>query len=600
MQSTAFHPGELLAQRRAGTRGVADELSAAIHIALPDGGALNPLLDKLRLLSLSSVSPPDAEHISHSVWVSVVFGDHFVKSPSPDKITIALDGLSPNDVLHENLAKSEVDSPVGILALDFLNRRRYRTNGVVSSWPLAKNERKAVLDFTVREAFPNCPKYIQIRDVTPSTASLPPIPVHVAFESDVAMSDADKALIKAADTLFLGTYYKTGADVNHRGGRPGFVRVVSDTQIFWPDYRGNGVFQSFGNLQVDDRAGVTFIDFATGRTVQLSGSASVEWNIDPTLGVEAAAMRLVRFQVDSVRRSTGPATNYRWENPEYSPYNPILPHEDEGGESGNGDYPMMVSLVKINEESPIVKTFRFLAPKRIPFLPGQYATFDFGVMQQLGTGSEPVVRTWTLSEVANSTAGDLTLEVSVKRKSGGVMSNWLHDHAKLGLRVKLLGVDGEMTPFNMESMPGKMLFVSGGIGITPNMAILRGIGARSDPQQTSQPDVMFIHQERYEDHIPFRTELYRRARVSNGRTKVITFISGDRNSSTSRDGEMDTGDVKTLSGRVAEDVLRKSVPEIADRVVFLCGPMAFMESVTTMLTSLGVPSDMIVTEQFNF
>lgn len=597
---STFHPGELLVQRRAGTRGVADELSPALRTTLPEGGALNPLLDKLRLLSLSSISPPDSENASHSVWVSVVFGDHFVKSPSPDKITVALDGLSPNDVLHENLAKSEGDRPVGILALDFLKRRRYRTNGVVSSWPSEKNEGKAVLDVSVREAFPNCPKYIQIRDVSPSTSSLQPIPVDTSFESDVAMSDADKALIKAADTLFFGTYYKTGADVNHRGGRPGFVRVVSDMEIFWPDYRGNGMFQSFGNLQVDERAGVTFVDFATGHIVQLSGSASIEWNVDTALGVEPAAMRLVRFRADAVRRSTGPATNYRWQDPEYSPYNPMLPHESGGDESGDGDYPMPVSLVKIKEESPIVKTFRFLAPKRIPFLPGQYATFDFGVMPQLGTGSEPVVRTWTLSEVANSTKGDVTLEVSVKRKPGGVMSNWLHDQAKMGLRVMLLGVDGEMTPFDKESLPEKMLFISGGIGITPNMAILRGIGARSDPQKTSQPDVVFIHQERYEDHIPFKTELRRRATVSNGRTRLIVFISGDPKTSTLRDDKTDTGGAKTLSGRVTEELLRKNVPDITGRLVYLCGPIAFMEGVKTMLTSLSVPSDMIVTEQFNF
>lgn len=598
-----FHPGELIVQRRAGTRGVADELSPGLDTALPEGGTLNPLLHSLRFLALSSVEPPSDHEDKHSVWVSVAFGEHFVSSPSPDTITVNLDGFSSDDVLFENTAKTTGDTQVGIVALHLPTRRRYRTNGIVQSLPKARSDSSAVLKVLVKEAFPNCPKYIQIRDVTPATSPLPPVPEQATFETDVALSSEDEILIQRADTFLLGTYYDgTGADANHRGGRPGFVRVVSDTELFWPDYRGNGMFQSFGNLQLDDRAGITFIDFETGQMLQLSGSATVEWDIDESLGVEPSALRIVRFRTDKVRRSLGPATNYRWSRPEYSPYNPSLPQEEGQMNPRSGLFPMTVSLVKITAESPIVKTYRFLAPRRISFLPGQYATFDFGAIRHLGTGSEPIVRTWTLSEVSNSTEGDLTLEVSVKRKVGGIMSNWLHDHAQVGLQARLLGVGGEMTPFDRDTLPEKMLFISGGIGITPNMAILRGIGARTDPRETVQPDIVFVHQERDEVNIPFIKELSRRARISRGRTKLIKLISGECGKVAIGEKEDATasGEIQTCYGRLEQEFLSKNVPDIEARVVFLCGPVAFMESVKRMLGELQVPSSAIVTEQFNF
>lgn len=597
---TSFHPGELRVQRRAGTRGVADELSRALNDHLPEGGALNSLLHKLRFLALTSVGPATAETPGHSVWVSIMFGQQFVHSASSDKLSIRLDGLPRGDVLYEHLARSEKELPVSIVALHMMSRRRYRTNGVVTKLPDAPAGPRATLEICVQEAFPNCPKYIQARDVTQATSSLPPVPESAAYETDDSLSEADKALIGRADALWIGTYYEaSGADTNHRGGRAGFVRVASSKEIFWPEYRGNGMFQSSGNLQVDDRAGVSFVDFDTGHTVQLSGRASIEWDVDAALHVEKSAVRLTRFRIAAVRRSRGPATNYRWTSPEYSPYSPMLPRQDGGAESTE-KYPMRVSLVKVTEESAVVKTFRFVAPERIPFLPGQYASFDFGVMPEIWSDSEPIIRTWTLSEVANSTEGDVTLEVSVKRKAKGVMSNWLHDHAKVGLQVKLLGTGGDMTPFNAGELAEKMLLISGGIGITPNMAILRGIGARSDPARSVAPDIVMVHQERDEDDMPFKDELHRRVRASRGRTKLIKLISGKEVAGEKDGGGDESEGIERYSGRVEKEFLVEHVPDVASRVVYLCGPAGFMESVKSMLSSLNVPSDRVVTEEFNF
>jgi ferredoxin-NADP reductase len=90
---------------------------------------------------------------------------------------------------------------------------------------------------------------------------------------------------------------------------------------------------------------------------------------------------------------------------------------------------MDVVLTKIVDESPLVKTFRFVTPRMIRFLPGQYATFKFNGIPSLNEDGVPAVRTWTLSETAMSSKGDNTLEVSIKRMERAEVSDWMHSHA---------------------------------------------------------------------------------------------------------------------------------------------------------------------------
>jgi len=60
-------------------------------------------------------------------------------------------------------------------------------------------------------------------------------------------------------------------DASHRGGEPGFVQVLDDNHLLWPDYAGNNHFNTLGNLLVDSRVGLLFVDFAGGHLLQLSG-----------------------------------------------------------------------------------------------------------------------------------------------------------------------------------------------------------------------------------------------------------------------------------------------------------------------------------------
>ena len=115
-----------------------------------------------------------------------------------------------------------------------------------------------------------------------------------------ALDDRQQDWIRRADTFFIATRdAEAGADASHRGGNPGFVHVVDGRRLAWPDYSGNRMFQTLGNLESDPRAGVLFPDFVRGRTLQLTGRATVDWDPARANGF-AGAERVVDFAIDDV------------------------------------------------------------------------------------------------------------------------------------------------------------------------------------------------------------------------------------------------------------------------------------------------------------
>lgn len=604
--SSPFHPGEIHAQNQAGTRGVAEELGTLLGHSLNLNTGIASWLTTLRVAWLASVTPPSKTTFENDnspydnrprVWISAVFGPPgFISAHDSKSINIAVThSLPQNDILYSNVSASK-NAPIAFLALDLQARKRYRANGVV---PLFRTSSSS-LKIRVKEAFPNCPKYIQKRVITDSTSRLNGAQVAPSSSTLQAthLSSDDIRLIKNADTFFLGTYNRaTGVDVSHRGGLPGFVRVIDQKSLMWPDYRGNGMFQSFGNLYLNDRAGITFFDFETGSLLQLTGRAKVDWNPNPDQNLESAAERSVRFDIDAVRRSSSPVTDYRWQLLENSPYNPEIPSNVPRSKDSHA-LPVTVRLAKIVKESDDVKTFRFVVPVFLKFLPGQYATFEFTKLEGIPSGDLPAVRTWTLSEIPNPTKGDLSLEISVKRKPGGLISTWLHERATVGMQIILRGIGGEMTPFGtVNGPPSKLLMISAGIGITPNMAIVRGLGARSEAFDLT-PDLMMFHQERRFRSMPYRRELLRRSKTSDGKLRMMVFLSGGILNEDVETEHYDAGLLK--AGRIDISKIQSTVDDLQERTVYLCGPVGFMDNLTKGLVGAGVQPEKIVTEKFNF
>jgi hypothetical protein len=449
---------------------------------------------------------------------------------------------------------------------------RHRINGYAIA---AEDNGKHSTALQVAEYTPNCPKYINRRDIIPASDGTPALNKDAKAEARTELTADDQKFVQNMDTLWIGSYAPgLGADCNHRGGKPGFIRVVSPSTIEWPEYRGNGMFFTSGNLESNDKAGVTLVDFDTGSMIQMTGRAAVDWEHD---GSYEGASRKIVFHIASLIR-TDNVTSHRWKRLDYSPYNPTV----SGTESIDieSEYPQVATLAKIVNETENVKTFRFVIPRRIAFLPGQYATFEFN---NIPNGEAIEVRTWTLSETPNSINGDNTLDITVKRMPNGLVTNWLHDHAEVGMEVKLLGIQGEMTAIQLDELtqkpvvPDNLLLLSAGIGITPSLSMVRGIGAFSLQDQTK---ITMIHVERFEEEILCHQELVRRSR-NYPNFSYTNIISSNQ-------------------GRLTKEHLQTLVPNAASQQAYVCGPTQFMRDMTEYLVSIGVPAGQIHTESFEF
>jgi len=564
MSFSSYHPGELAAQDKAGTRGAAAELAAGKRSALSFSSSHDAFLAAQSFAALASVDIK-----SQSVWVTPLFGKAGDLTATSEHEILISASCIPNS---EILKFIEPGTPLSLLGIDLNRRIRHRISGTSLT---SMNQESRGLNLQVEEYSPNCPKYINRRQI-----------IHASNEASALNKDAkavirtqltpdDQAFVRTIDTLWIGSYApNVGADCNHRGGQPGFIRVISPSIIEWPEYRGNGMFFTSGNLESCDRAGVTLVNFESGSMIQMTGRATVDWAHD---GSYEGASRKIVFHITSLIR-TDNVTSHRWQRLDYSPYNPVV----AGAEilDSETEYPQVATLAKIVDESEHVKTFRFVIPRRIAFLPGQYATFEFS---NIPDGEPLEVRTWTLSETPNSINGDNTLDITVKRVPNGLLTNWLHDHAELGMQVKLLGVQGEMTAIRLDIetqkpvVPKHLLLLSAGIGITPNLAMVRGIGAFSLQDQTN---ITMIHIERDEKHLISQSELLRRA-MNYPSFNYINIIS-------------------SRQGRLTEDALEKAVPNAASQQAYICGPTQFMRDMTEYLVSIGVPAAQIYTESFEF
>ncbi len=183
--------------------------------------------------------------------------------------------------------------PLGMLGIEFSNRRRNRANGHVTAFD------SDGLRVQIAQSFGNCPKYIQARDVTNEESDQ----LSFTSKSLTDLDDEAKLLISNADTFFVATssgnqeMHGAGVDISHRGGRPGFIRIDGNTLTI-PDFIGNRFFNTLGNMLVEPRAALLFIDFATGDLLHLQGTTEVLWQSTETSGL-AGAERLWRFHMTS-------------------------------------------------------------------------------------------------------------------------------------------------------------------------------------------------------------------------------------------------------------------------------------------------------------
>ncbi|RYF40782.1 MAG: flavin-nucleotide-binding protein [Comamonadaceae bacterium] len=305
MERPAFHAGEIALQRQVG----ADARLAAIGPAVIREHMPQQHRDFFGQLPFLVAGALDAEG---QPWASVLAGPPgFIASPH-ERALVVQAVPSPQDPLHAALAPG---APVGLLGIEPHTRRRNRMNGVVTE------RRTEGFSVAVSQSFGNCPKYIQARrpEFLPGSHAAPP--VHRSAGLDAAARRA----IAQADTFFIASAHPQadavtpsfGVDVSHRGGKPGFVRVEGDT-LTVPDFVGNNFFNTLGNLALNPRCGLLFIDFETGDLLQLAARGEIVTEGE-ALRSFAGAQRLLRLQVHSGLRREA-ALPLRWGPAQLSPH----------------------------------------------------------------------------------------------------------------------------------------------------------------------------------------------------------------------------------------------------------------------------------------
>ncbi|RKT74600.1 hypothetical protein DFJ66_7963 [Saccharothrix variisporea] len=294
------HAGEQEMQRKAGEGGP--------HWGSPmfDGDIPPGFRAFMAAQRLVAISGEDADE---RVWCTVLSGPPgFVDAV--DERTVVLHAVPPDgDPLAEAFREPR---DIGVVVMSPETARRVRVNGKATR----DGDRLVV---RTEQVLGNCPKYLQVRDVTAVVAD-PPGPARVG----AALTPAQRAWVESADTFFIGSRSPAdGADASHRGGLPGFVTASAPDRLSWPDYPGNSFFMTLGNIELNPKAGLVFLDWATGSTLQVTGRCGVDWRARRAAALPGA-QRVVDFHVERVVQIDG-ASPLRWSAPRYSRFNPPVP-----------------------------------------------------------------------------------------------------------------------------------------------------------------------------------------------------------------------------------------------------------------------------------
>ncbi|GAB3152060.1 pyridoxamine 5'-phosphate oxidase family protein [Micromonospora sonneratiae] len=291
------HEGERAVQRRAGVA-AKNWGSARVNATIPP--VAMDFLRQQRMLMIGAADDTGA------VWASLLAGAPGFAEPVTERSIVISSRPTPQDPLA---GLFETGRDLGMLAIEPQSRRRMRVNGRA----VRDGDRLVV---HTEQVYANCPKYIQTRDVLADAPASPGGQARTAPE----LNDRQRRWIADADTFFVASHSRHGTDTSHRGGNPGFVTVTGPRGLTWPDYVGNSMYMTLGNLELDPRCGLLFLDWERGHTLHLTGRARTDWDPDRAARIPGAR-RVVDFEVDRVVQ-VDQASPLRWTFGGYSRFNP--------------------------------------------------------------------------------------------------------------------------------------------------------------------------------------------------------------------------------------------------------------------------------------
>eukprot|EP00040_Diaphanoeca_grandis_P028386 m.164306 g.164306 ORF g.164306 m.164306 type:complete len:758 (+) comp31335_c0_seq2:135-2408(+) len=588
------------------------------------------------------------------------------------------------------------------VGVDFTNRRRNKVQGSITSAtvePLPTDPDRVSIKLTLKttEVMGNCPKYITVRalehakQTTPKAVMIAGDPSHeqpIDNEGHgITLDQRCKTIINASSSIWLATRHLThgyGSDLglNHRGGIPGFVRTydegVATTRdddngsggnggggegdgnggggafLVIPDYSGNRFYQSLGNVQSDNVAGVLFVDFVTGDLLHITGVAENHFDADAELLMPRVTL-VTRIRVTGVVLMKH-GLDLKLTSPEkMSPYNPpIRPLAVELKALGQVvpttlEQLPMATLTSIKRVTDSVSTFEFSLDRPVQFVPGGYAVFDFSKLinrtyshmnernpQQV---NDDYIRTWTISSappyfdpVSREFHATDVIHCTIRCKPTGTISRLLHSinpeivSAMLKdqpFKVPLIGTAGDFSCFTNDqtnrsdssgpvSVPTQMVWIAGGVGITPFIAMCDAL-----VKTKAITDVVLLFACRGLGDLAMLNQF--KPMAHDGVTiKVVVFDSSPQPTPTPSSTVLPTTTstpTPTVSSttltstaatwpvyhrRMSSVDIQKEAPRLLTSTVFVCGPPALNKAATEWVIDAGVDATKITTEKFDF
>ncbi|KAI1380315.1 hypothetical protein F4677DRAFT_406408 [Hypoxylon crocopeplum] len=422
------------------------------------------------------------------------------------------------EIVNDAVIRPDGGKLMAGLAIDLETRDRVKIAGRMAVGTVTRTEPgigDLQLAFQVEESLGNCPKYLNKKRIVPHI----PSPQLVSEGTGVPLPPAAVDLIGKADLFFITSRHGNDSmDANHRGGAPGFVRVLrNDSQerggvaLIYPEYSGNRLYQTLGNLQLDPLAGIVIPDFETGDVLYITGRTTI------LVGEKAAACiprtkLAVKIEVTEAR-FVRDGLPFRGVPIDYSPYNPAVRHltteKESTADMEDSGAIATASLVSRKVLTSTISRYVFKlvdtgtgAKKRRPlkaWLPGHHVTLDFAPELDMGYShmrdddpqslNDDFVRTFTVSRPLDPDAVDENgyikdgvepeVEITVRRHGPATrfLERW---NMKVSLEIPVLGFGGA-EGFRMDE-GGVSVFVAAGVGITPLMAqaasVLEAVGGR--------------------------------------------------------------------------------------------------------------------------
>ena len=469
-QHPPYHRGELKVQQLAKEESIAQRNGRVITNQIIAGAI--PFIAQQNMIVLTSLD------YCGKVWTSLLIGDTgFIHAPDANSLIIDTGKLvtHPDDVLWGNI---QINSQVGLLAIELSTRRRLRVNGTI------KLLDETHFKIAVEQAFPNCPKYIQRRRLKVSNSNSSTEPPRTGEQ----LNQQQIELIRSSDSFFVGSasskvsstedinavlksqqITQFGCDASHRGGYPGFVDVLDGNRLRIPDYKGNSMFNTLGNIEVYPFAGMVLVDFENSKLLQLSGRAKILWDQEDPMNKTAGTQRFWELLVDAWQETLLP-DGINWQFFDYSPHNPRESQpEEKPAHKVNAE--LELKVVNVEQKSERIKMFRMVSMQGglLPaFEPGAHLPVEI----VLASGQK-VERYYSL---LSSSSDNRFYEIAVQKESNGRGgSNFIHQHFSIGSVIKARPPRNE---FPLSPVSEHTVLIAGGIGITPILSMLRALVER--------------------------------------------------------------------------------------------------------------------------